>query len=137
MQHARAVGVDHLVGLSLNERGMTAVALEDLQLARSRFAESARLHEHIQSREGLAYCLDGLARLALAEEKPELAAKAIGSAEAIREKVGVSLWPIMQSLREPVVAAIRAALGGATFDAARAAGAETDPGEVIEELLRP
>lgn len=136
MQRARAVGVDHLVGLGLNERGMTAVALGDLDLARSRFAESARLHQHIQSREGLSYCLDGLARVALAEEKPEQAARAIGSAEAIREKVGVSLWPIMKSLREPQVSAVRAALGDAAFDAARAAGAETDPGELIEELLR-
>jgi hypothetical protein len=136
MQNARAVGSDHLLGLSLNERGMTAVALGDLQLARSRFAESARLHEQIQSREGLAYCLDGLARLALAEDKPELAARAIGGADAIREKVGVSLWPIMKSLRAPLLSATRAALGNEGFDSARAAGAETDPDEVVEELLR-
>jgi predicted ATPase len=136
MQHARAVGNDHLLGLNLNERGMTAVALEDLPLARSRFAESARLHRQIESREGLAYCLDGLARVGLAEERAELSAKAVGSAEAIREKAGLSLWPIMQSLREPVVSAIRAALGDTVFEGARAAGTEADPAEVIEELLR-
>ena len=135
MEHVRAVDSDHLLGLSLNERGMTAVALGHLRLARSRLAQSARLHEKIQSREGLAYCLEGLARVALAKEKPELAAKAIGSAKAIREEVGVSLWPIMQSLREPVVSTIRAAIGDAAFDAAQAAGAEADPSKVVDELL--
>jgi predicted ATPase len=135
MRHARAVGNDHLLGLSLNERGMTAVALDDLPLARSRFAESARLHRQIKSQEGLAYCLDGLARLALAEEKSELSAKAIGSAAAIREKAGLSLWPIMRSLREPVLSDIRAALGDTAFEGARSAGAKADPTELIEKLL--
>lgn len=135
MKHARAVRSNHLLGLSLNERGMTAVALRDLPLARSRFADSARLHREIESREGLAYCLDGLAGVALVEEKAELSAKAVGAAEAIREKAGLSLWPIMQSLRGPVVSGARAALGDTAFADARAAGAEADPTELIEELL--
>lgn len=135
MRHARAVGSDHLVGLSLNERGLTALLERDYQLAHARFAESARLHERVQDREGLAYCMDGLAHLALARAQPELAASAIGTADAIRDKSGVQVWPVMQSFRAPLISEVSAALGRTAFEAARTAGRQADPAEAARELL--
>lgn len=135
MEHACAVASEHLIGLALNERGLTALALGDLALARSRYAESAQLHRRVQNRDGLAYCLDGLAQLALAGERTELAAQAVGAADGVRAKIGTSVSPLIESLRTPMLAQLEDALGPAAFETARTAGRDTPTDRLLDELL--
>ncbi len=135
LEHALAVGSEHILGLLMNERGLTAIALGDLPLARARYAESARLHRRVRNRDGLSYCLDGLARLALAEGRAEPAARAIGAADAVRARIGARVSPPWQSLRQSLLTDVRDALGAEEFAAAQAAGAGTDPYALVEELL--
>jgi hypothetical protein len=135
MAHARAVGSEHLIGLSLNERGLTALALGDGELARARYVESVQLHRRVQNRDGLASCLDGLARLALTEGRPELGAEAVGAADAIRDRIRSTVSPLIESLRAPLLAELDEALGTTAFETARAAGGQRDPDDLIEKLL--
>lgn len=137
LEHAQAVESEHMIGIALNQLGFVALTQQDLDLARSRFAQSARLHQHVRDREGLAYSLDGLAAVALAGDKPELAAKAIGAADAIRKTIGVAPWPMMRALRDPLIARIKTSLGDDAFTSARTAGSEIDPDHAVEELLAP
>jgi tetratricopeptide (TPR) repeat protein len=137
LQQARALDSEATIGVVLFGLGYSALARRDDGLAWARFADSAEMFRRIRDREGLAYTLDGLAAVALAQGRPELAAKAVGAADATRERIGVTVYPITQrAFRGPLLSAIQAALGAAAFEAARMAGTETDLEEAIEELLR-
>jgi predicted ATPase len=134
--HARAIGSESAIGVALGGLGYTALAGGDVGRARARFADSAMAHQRVQDREGLTYALEGLAAVAFGQGKPELAARAIGAVDGTREQIGVSVYPLVQRIfRGPFVSAVRATLGPDRFEAARAAGAETDLDEALEELL--
>jgi DNA-binding NarL/FixJ family response regulator len=75
---------------------------------------------------GIVASLVGLARLAVAVGQPEVAARLIGAAEALRERAGVSLTLELQRELERAAAMARSALGEETFRAA-VAGGETTP----------
>jgi predicted ATPase len=136
VEQARAIDSEALIGVALLELGYSALALGDAGLARARFAESAEAFQSIQDREGLTYALDGLAAVALAQGRPELAARAVGAADATRERLGLGVYPITQrAFRGPLLSAVEAALGTAAFEAARTGGTETDVDQAVEQLL--
>ena len=85
--------------------------------------------------EGLAYCLDGLAGLALLTGDARTAARLSGAADAVRTSIGVAVWPLLQSLVAQLADGVRAALGEAEERRERAAGAATDPWEALEAGL--
>ncbi len=136
LEHAQSIGMEAGTPVALSELGYSALARGDVGLARARFADSARAYQRVQDREGVTYTLDGLAAVALAQGNPEAAAKAIGAADATRAEIGVGVYPIIQrSFRGPLLAAVQAARGADAFQAAHAAGSETDPDQAIDELL--
>lgn len=136
LEQAQALDSEATIGFALLELGCSALAQGNTGLACARFADSAEMFGRIRDREGLAYALEGLAAVALAQGRPELAAKAVGAAEATRERLGIGVHLVAQhTLRAPLVAAIQAALGTAAFEAARMTGTETDIEQVIEQLL--
>lgn len=137
LEQARAIDSESAIGLVLGQLGYSALARGDVGLARARFADSAHAYLRIKDREGLTYTLDGLAAVAFAQGRPELAAKAVGAADATRKLIGVEVYPLMQrTVRAPLMSAVQAALGNPAFEASRSAGTETEPDEAIEELLR-
>jgi predicted ATPase len=136
LEQAQAIDSEVLIGVALLGLGYSALARGDAGLARARFVDSAEMFGRIRDREGLTYAAEGLAAVALAQGRPELAAKAVGAANATRERLGLGVYPITQrAFRGPLVAAIQAALGTAAFEAARMTGNETDLEQVIEQLL--
>jgi predicted ATPase len=136
LEQARALDGEATIGFALLELGCSALAQGNTGLACARFADSAEMFGRIRDREGLAYSVEGLAAVALAQGRPELAAKAVGAAEATRELIGIGVHLVVQrTLRGRLVAAIQAALGTAAFEAARMTGTETDLEQVIEQLL--
>jgi hypothetical protein len=136
LRKARAVDSETAIGLALTQLGYSALARGHVGLARERFAEAVHAYQRIQDREGLTYTLEGLAAIALAQGKPEPAARAVGAADAARELIGVAVYPTMErTVRAPLVSAVEHALGTAAFGAARAAGTETDLDEATEQLL--
>jgi hypothetical protein len=67
--------------------------------------------------------MSGLAGLALAQDRPEVAARLIGTASRARRIVGVSVWPGLQSINEALNAAVATVLGPVSFAAATAESA--------------
>jgi len=136
LEEARAIESESATGLVLDQLGHAALARGALGLARQRFADSASAYRRIQDREGLSYTIEGLAAVVLARGRPDLAARAMGAADATRRLIGVGVYPLLQrAVRAPLVAALHAALGAEELDACWRAGAELDTDSAIDELL--
>jgi hypothetical protein len=97
----------------------------DDQSALSHLGEGLDLYHAIGDRQGIAWCLEGLAGLATAAGRPEQGANFIGTAARLREEMRSPI----QRWEAPTLAAIeamtRAALGDEAFAAARAIGRAT------------
>jgi predicted ATPase len=83
----------------------------------------------------LAFALNSLAHLALAEGRPGDAAHALGAANGLRERAGIRTWPSARRNEAALVAKVQEALDEASYRDAFAAGRELDPLAAVE-LLR-
>jgi hypothetical protein len=104
----------------------------ELDQAAEQLGRGAALHRELRDHEGIAYCLEGFAALALAQGRAEEAARLMGTADAARHLVGVAVWPFMRPLHERLETFARTALGDA-FDPAFAAGRALEPLAVLAE----
>jgi predicted ATPase/DNA-binding CsgD family transcriptional regulator/Tfp pilus assembly protein PilF len=118
----RAAGYHLGEALSLRFLGQVAQAKGDLPRAASLFRESLRFDpEELQSWH-IAGALECLAATIGPKQQPDLAARLIGAAEALREEVGIPIEPALRDAHSRTIAAMNAALGKAAFERARAAG---------------
>ena len=83
--------------------------------------------------EGTAYCLEGLAAVALAGGDEIRAATAFGAAEGLRERTGIRIWPVLRMAFEPVIEALDAA--GPAAQAARYEGSYMNPHDALGRLI--
>jgi non-specific serine/threonine protein kinase len=81
----------------------------------------------------LARCLEGAASLAAATEQFGRAARLLGAAEALRERIGRPLDRPLRPAHEHLVAAVRARLGDAPSAAAWGAGRALSEAEAADE----
>ncbi|MGY1638900.1 ATP-binding protein [Geodermatophilus sp. SYSU D00742] len=132
---ARTLGDDHLAARLGDQLALDALLSGDLPAARDALAEAAALHRRSHDLEGLAYCLDGLAALALARGDAARAARLAGAAAATRARTGVAVWPPLQPLARRLDDAVRAALGPDEDRRQRAAGALLEPWTAVDEGL--
>ncbi len=102
--------------------GRTLRQMGDLEGARACFAESLRLRLESGERRGVAVTLTNLAYVEQAARRPEVAARLLGAAEALREALGVPILPGRRREYDELVAAVRAALEAAAFQSAWAQG---------------
>ena len=72
----------------------------------------------------LTFALITAAELALADGEPGRAATALGAADALRRRAGLTAWPLIRRREDQLVALVANATDPATYDAAFAAGAE-------------
>ncbi|HET9875736.1 MAG TPA: response regulator transcription factor, partial [Mycobacterium sp.] len=79
----------------------------------------------------VADALECLARLAAGDGNHQYAARLLGAADAVRQRMGNPRFPMYQSGYDAVVAAVREALGQNDFDAAWAEGAALSTEEAI------
>ena len=72
----------------------------------------------------LTFALITAAELAVADGEPARAATALGAADALRRRAGLTAWPLIRRREHQLVALVTNATDPATYDAAFAAGAE-------------
>jgi non-specific serine/threonine protein kinase len=99
------------------------------------FHEALPLHLEAGNRRGLAGCLTGLAALALARGRPEVAARLLGAADAIDGAGGAVRPPVLQRRHERLSGDIAAALAEEAFAAAWAAGQALSPEQAVAVAL--
>ncbi len=80
-------------------------------------------------------CLEGLARVAVAQRRMEWAARLCGAAAALREDMGWPLPPAKRAKHDRTVAAARRALGEEAFAAAWVRGHALSLEEAITDTL--
>jgi non-specific serine/threonine protein kinase len=124
-------------GLSATLRwcGDLARARGDLAGALTRYRESLEVAWESGHPLWEADALDGMAAVAAARSQPEWAARWYGAAAALRERHGARVAPFESPAYKRRMAAARAALGPAAFEAAWAAGAALPPQSVMAQAL--
>jgi predicted ATPase/class 3 adenylate cyclase len=103
---------------------------EALDFLRRSLAVSSR----IRDRDNMAWAIQLLGAL-YAPDRPEVAARLLGAADALREELGGTLVGVELALHEGALQEIREALDAETFSAAWDAGHTTTPERVVEEAL--
>ncbi len=119
--HRRLQNKYKIAGI-LDNLGDVALHEGDLAAARQYFRESLGLHREVGSPAGLPDAVEGLAKTAAAQREGERAARLFGAAASLRETVGAPLPPAVRPIYERHLAAARALLAPAAWDAAWAAG---------------
>jgi hypothetical protein len=124
-----------LAGPVLSLAGLVLLARGDVRGGRRAVLAGAVANRRSRHPTGIAYSLEGLAAVALADGRPAVAARALAAAEAARRDVASPLWPVLSSLVEDVAARSRAALGDDATEAAVAEGRESDLRQVLDRTL--
>jgi predicted ATPase/DNA-binding XRE family transcriptional regulator len=130
-------GLGYLWGLlfASSYRGRVALAQGDTVVARTALSEGLALARRLRSSCGVPVCLEGLAAVAEERGGPELAARLLAAAGSLRARQGAPVSAVDRPRYDALVAAVRAALEDAPFEAAWAAGQALSAEEAIDEAL--
>jgi predicted ATPase len=131
LERATRIDDDHMRAQAYDQLGLDALMAFDVATARARLTAAARIHRRLHDQEGVAYCLEGFAALALAAGDAALAARLVGAAERARAVVGVAVWPFVRPLHDQLLTTVRGSLPADTFALESAAGASLDPVEAL------
>ncbi|MBD0348605.1 MAG: tetratricopeptide repeat protein [Thermoleophilia bacterium] len=132
----RRLSNDEGVARSLLNLGFSAWQRGSLVEASAMMKESLRRFSRIGSREGIAYALEGLAAVAAARLESARASRLLGAAEAVCERIELTLDPFEQAVHGRTVAQARAHLGDEAYRAAVEEGRGLSPEEAAEYALR-
>jgi len=102
---AGRIGLEPLQALAQIQLALLDLAQGELDQTRRLLAAAAATLERIRYLEGTGYALDAAAGLAIAEGRPEEAAAALRAADEIRQRLRMPIWPLLQPLRDSLVAA--------------------------------
>jgi predicted ATPase/DNA-binding XRE family transcriptional regulator len=135
---AREVGARDALYLTLQALATVARAEGDNERAASLFGEGLTLSAEVEDHSSLAYYLQGLAAIAASENRSARAARLWGAAEAILETTEIIAYAHApdHSLYQRQVAAARARLDEASWEAAWAEGRAMTPQQAVAYALK-
>ncbi len=114
----RELGDKRGVAQSLNDLGLVALNQGDYATARALLEQSLTLRRELGDKRGVAHSLVGFGRLALTQGQSQRAAKLSGVVEALLAAIGARLGRPEGPIHTDTIAAARAQLDEATFNAA-------------------
>ena len=123
-------------GVNLTVRAYIAMAQGDPEQAERDAHDALALAEKTGGYYRVADILECLARLALDDGNHPYAARLLGAADAIRQRIGFARYPMYQLANDAAATAVREALGQSDFDAAWAEGAALSTEEAIAYAQR-
>lgn len=115
--------------------GYLALAEGNINEAREHFASTAQTFHEDQNQIGVVFSLEGMARLYTAVDKPHLAARLVGWADASRETVDESRPLLEQAEVKQTISACLARLGKAAYSEAYHAGRKMSMAEALALAL--
>ncbi|MEA2932427.1 MAG: hypothetical protein QOI56_1212, partial [Actinomycetota bacterium] len=121
-QLRRLVGDEHGLARSAADLGRVARLRRDFPGARSRMEEALRGFHRLGDRRLAAACLLELAATALERRRRDIAARLVGTAQAMRESLGTPAWPDEMELESLVLAELVATMGRPAVQRARGFG---------------
>jgi non-specific serine/threonine protein kinase len=131
---ARALPAKLHIGCAMQGLGYVAVQEGNLPRARECFEECFTLYQEQQLKWGVAVAVEGFARLAAAQGKPERAARWLGAIDAHLALTGPMATLADRLEHERTLAAVRALLDDAAFDAAWKAGTALTLEQAVAEV---
>jgi tetratricopeptide (TPR) repeat protein len=135
LARSRELGRKWGVTWSLRCLGWTALEERDYGGARALFEESLVRSRELGEKRDIPQNLEGLAAVAVAQERSERAARLFGAAEGLRAVIGAPLPRAARGQHDRSVAAVRVALDEEGFAAAWAAGRALSPEEAVDCAL--
>jgi predicted ATPase/DNA-binding SARP family transcriptional activator len=133
---ARELGVARIIAATLRDLGNIFLQLGDVDQSLAQVRESLTLSQQHNDRRGVVESLEAFAELLAKQDDPQLAARLLGSASALRADTGPRRTPREQAAHARREQAIRTCLGQAPFDRAWEAGRHQPAGQVIELALQ-
>jgi non-specific serine/threonine protein kinase len=118
----RSLGDQRVVAYALGLLGSLARRRGDMAEASAHLAEGLRLSHEVGAFREVSRALETLAEAAAEVGQPRPAARLLGAAELLRERIGAPLVPTDRAALESTVRKVRAALGEAGFAAVVAEG---------------
>jgi hypothetical protein len=131
----REVGARSDIAAVLGLLGRVALLEGSAEQADQLYVDSLHLWWELSNRLGIAFCLEGWAEVALAQDQPTRVARLCAAAAVLRDAIGAPLWPVEQARYNRTVAAAQAQLDEAAFTAAWEEGRALPLGQVIGEAL--
>ena len=120
---SREIGDRRGAGRALLGLSRVALGRSDWALAASQLAQSAALSRELDDKQAMMECLECLGWLEARRGRAEPATVALGSAAAIKQRLGIAKFTHADELQHAATAAAcRAALGEAAFEAAWSLG---------------
>jgi predicted ATPase/DNA-binding CsgD family transcriptional regulator/tetratricopeptide (TPR) repeat protein len=129
----REVGVRKNIAQSLSLLGRTVALQYDYTAARALFEESLCIAREIGDKQNSTFYLEGLASVVAAQGEPVWAARLWGSAEALRESMGVPISPVERTTYERTVEDVRGQLNEKAFATAWDEGRSMTPEQALSE----
>jgi predicted ATPase len=99
-----ARGEEDLLGPVLSVAGLVLLARGDVRAGRRAVLDGAAANRRGGHPTGVAYSLEGLAAVALADGRPTVAARALAAAAAARRDIASPLWPVLTPLVDDLTA---------------------------------
>lgn len=118
LDSARRFGDQWAIAMTTTHLGHVDLATGRIDAARALFAESAEVFQAIGNPLYLAWCLEGLAGIAVADERWEVAAQLCAARDAVLVKIYAVLPPMNRAGYRHTLATLDNALGAAGVAAA-------------------
>jgi predicted ATPase len=119
---ARSLGDVNLRAEAHYLLAIDSMATGDAQSAGPQLAAAVRHYQNLEHYEGLARCLGALSALALQRGDPQLAARLIGTAAAVRDRFGFRPWPYVLEAERRIINQAAASLPDGEYTAQVAIG---------------
>ena len=126
---------DAMTGQAMSLRGLALLARGDVEGARRSVLDGAAANRRGGQPTSIAYSLEGLAAVALADGRPAVAARALAAAAAVRSHVAAPLSPALPPLIADLAGRSREQLGAELYEAAAAEGALWSATEALDRTL--
>jgi tetratricopeptide (TPR) repeat protein len=130
----RELGDQRGMAYALTYLGVIACKRGDYESALALYTESLTLWRHVGQQSEIATCLEGLAEAACALGHATHAARLLGAAAALRDRLGVPVPPADRPVYERTVMAVNSALEHA-FLPAWEAGHALSPDQITREIF--
>jgi len=132
----RAEGDLWIIGLILWGFARTAISQGDGARARAAIEEWTGIARSLGNRWVLPYVLESFAELQVAEGEAAIAARLLGAAEVLREKLGLQFAPAERADYDRLIGGIRSQIPPERFDEAWRGGRLSAPWDLIHQTIK-
>jgi predicted ATPase/DNA-binding SARP family transcriptional activator len=134
IEASRESGDEDVAAVNLHNLARSELALGRAEQGLEALRESLAIAQRLGYREVIAYCLSGVAELAMIEQDAARAAEMLGASERLFSEIGATLSPDEAETQERVAAYVVAELGPERTEELGVEGAALPLDDLLEEI---